>query len=62
MLSEVVSLTSGERLAVELEIGHQLWVRNERGTVETVSREHLPVEGWEFVEKGGSSVDLPKSC
>lgn len=61
MLREVVSRTSGERLAVELEIGPLLWLRNERGEVERASREHLPADRWEFLNTEVSNVDLFES-
>ena len=61
MLREVVSRVSGERLKVELEIGPLLWLRYERGEVESVSRDHLPADRWEFTEVGGTNVNFSES-
>jgi hypothetical protein len=58
MLRYVVNRANGERLTVELEIGPQLWVRDQQGAIESVSREHLPAERWAFIECGASNVDL----
>lgn len=46
----VVNRGTGERLSVELEIGQTLWVRDGRGQIEKVERDHLPVERWQIVE------------
>lgn len=58
---EVVNRASGERLKVELEIGSLLWLRDEHGAVESVSREQIPAEHWLFMEMGVSNVDLFES-
>lgn len=62
MLREVVNRATAERLVVELEIGPQLWVRNQHGGIELVQRQHLPDEQWLFIETGVSNVDLFESC
>lgn len=46
----VVNRGTGERLSVELEIGQTLWVRDDRGQIEKVERDHLPAERWQVVE------------
>lgn len=58
MARYVENRANGERLTIELEIGPWLWVRDQHGAIEPVSREHLPAERWAFIETGASNVDL----
>lgn len=46
---EVRNRQTGEVLLIELEIGPALWLRNQADEIETVAREHLAPERWEFV-------------
>lgn len=62
MLRYVENRANGERLTIELEIGPQLWVRDQHGAIESVNRDHLPAERWAFIESGASNVDLSHSC
>lgn len=59
MTTAIVNRMDGEVLHVELELGGQLWLRNESGQVEKVKVEHLPLERWAFEGAGANVDDLP---
>lgn len=47
---EVRDRKTNERLAVELEIGQQLWLRAGDGRIEVATRDQLPDERYEVIE------------
>lgn len=59
MSQSIVNRVTGETLTVELELGEDVWVRNERGDIEQALRSHFPLERWHFVGTLESVDDVP---
>ena len=49
MSKAIVNRVTGEALTVELELGEDLWLRDEHGDIEQAKRNHFPLERWRFV-------------
>lgn len=59
MSKQVINRLTGEELKVELELGEDLWLRNEHGEIEHALRIHLPLERWRFVGTLPTVDDVP---
>lgn len=61
MSTSIVNRVTGEVLTVELELGEDVWVRNEHGDIEQAKRVHFPLERWRPMGtlEGGTDVPPP---
>lgn len=59
MTVAVQNRKTGEELLVLLEIGDDLWLRNDRGETERARRQHFPLERWCFIGEHPAVDDVP---
>lgn len=59
MSKAIVNCVTGETLTVELELGEDLWLRDEYGDIEQAKRNHFPLERWRFVGSSEVVDDTP---
>jgi hypothetical protein len=61
MSQTITNRITGETLTVYLELGDDLWLRDEGGEIEHVERAHLPAERWCFDGTRNAGDDVPRT-
>jgi hypothetical protein len=60
MSQTITNRLTGETLTVYLELGDDLWLRNEAGDIEHAERAQLPADRWHFEGVRGAGDDIPR--